>query len=147
MKPFTHYICSVGGVGMGHKSMYTGANRDPSPHDEVCICGAAMIEEVSDGYEYRVVFESIDPFVAGEMQARNGRDIWKRLSDVEWAALPWRPPIISKDRGLAALTEQFKTLKLWAETHEQPIRNVQFQKRQDSEWLADPAREEIRKAE
>ncbi len=136
LKPFTDYICSVGGVGSGHSGHYTGAYRDPNPRDDFCMCGAPLAEEVSDGYNYKVVFETINSFAAADMVARYGKGIWVRLSPLEWEALPWTQPITSEGKGFAALKSQYKNLKRNAETHEQPIRNVQFLKSKTSEWVS-----------
>ena len=134
LKPFTHYYCSVGGARLGHSGHYTGAYRDPHPRDEFCICGAPMAEETPDGFNYRVVFESINPHVAAEMVARYGKGVWPTLSDEQWAALPWTQPIVSEDKALPVLQSQYENLKRDAETHEQPIRNVQFLESKASDW-------------
>lgn len=133
LKPFTHYECASGNVGLGHSSHWTGAYLHPSDKDENCICGQPLAEVVPDGYRYKVTFESISPFVAAEMEARHGRDVWSRLSSAEWDALKWHP--VTSEQGTPnTLRDQYKRLLAWSQSHEQPIRNVRFFRAQDSEW-------------
>ena len=132
LKPFTNYECASGLIG-GHTGLYTGAHQQPSKRDETCICGQPMVEVVPDGYRYKVEFETISPHQAAEMEAMYGRDIWPKLNDVEWNALQWHP--VTNEQGSPnSMRDQYKRLLMWAETREQPIRNVKFLRSQTSEW-------------
>lgn len=80
----------------------------------------------SDSYEYRLSWESIDSFHAAAMDARHGRGWAKQLSPEQWAALPWSEPTVKIDTNL---WDQYNTLRSWAETHEEAIRNVKLERR------------------
>lgn len=89
--------------------------------------------------EYRLTWESIDSHYAAAFEAQYGKDAWPKLSEKQWAALPWNPPI--QRIGMSDIFDQRNTLMDWARTHEQPIRNVVFEQRAvpnpDEGWEAD----------
>lgn len=126
LKPYTKYDCPRG-VGLGHSGLYTGAYLRPRPKDGVCICGERMVAEddTKDGHVYRLEWESADPDLVDEMERREGRDVWPRLTEHEWESLPWHPVSREADTPLH-ITEQCRNLSTWAESHEQPIRNVRL---------------------
>lgn len=136
-KPYTEYECASGNTGLGHSSLWTGAY--PSNSRELCCCGEPLVEVTDDGYRYKVVFESISPIQAAAMQEQYGRGIWAKLTDAEWDALQWLPPITSDGKSPNTLRQQYKSLLQWAESHEQPIRNVHFYRTVASEqWEEQP---------
>lgn len=63
------------------------------------------------------------------MEYTHGKGVWPRLTEAEWDALPdWHRTtvvFVGNER-----MRQYHTLKRWAETHEQPIRNVTLEKRE-----------------
>jgi hypothetical protein len=124
LKPFTTYRCPNDSGGLGHKSTWTGAYRKPGPYDGVCVCGAEMVEASDDGTRWRLEFESIDPYQAADIELTFGKGIWPRMSDAQWASLSWHP--VSKEGTELGLRDQHRTLKEWATTHEQAIRNVRL---------------------
>ena len=130
-KPYTTYECASGSTGLGHSSVYTGAS--PSNRTDLCACGEPLVEVVPDGFRYKVVFESISPFQAAEMVSRYGKGVWRTLTDAQWEALEWTRPITSDSSTPNVLRDQYRTLVAWAESHEQPIRNVHFFKAQEQE--------------
>lgn len=76
-------------------------------------------------YEYRLSWESADPWWCNEMEQRHGRDFaWIPIE--HWAQVPWEPPVVvvTSDPW-----QQFNTLSEWARTHYQPIRNVKLERR------------------
>jgi hypothetical protein len=76
--------------------------------------------------EYRLSWEMPDMFTAADLEARFGRDLRGHLSDEEWDALPWKAPTV---RITTDPWDQYNGLKQWAETREQPIRNVRLERR------------------
>jgi hypothetical protein len=79
--------------------------------------------------EYRVSWEMPPPtVVAYDYEDVYGRDVWKRLTPRQWGSLPWRTSENITDNHDDA-HDQYATLKGWAETHEQPIRNVTIEER------------------
>jgi hypothetical protein len=84
--------------------------------------------------EWRLRFESIDPHEAEAWEVRNGRGVWPRLTDKRWDALPWLPPTERVSDDESDIRDQHATLCAWAETHEQPIRNVVLECRTASQW-------------
>lgn len=127
LKPYTNYVCPNDAGGLGHKSTWTGAYLRSVPHDDLCICGAEMVELVDTGERYRLEFETIDPHQAAAMELRYGPGVWLTLSDDEWKALSWHP-VTRESSGCdgKGVFNQYATLRGWAETHEQPIRNVRL---------------------
>lgn len=91
--------------------------------------------------EYRLSWQSIDSHQADRMERYHGRKVWAKLSDEEWEGLEWQTPTVRIDGERPS--DQFNTLKGWAETREQPIRNVKLEQREapepDSGW--EPAEE------
>ena len=81
---------------------------------------------MSENVEYRLTFESISPFQADEMEQRHGKGVWPRLAEHAWDALSWRKPTV---KITTDPWDQYRTLKRWADTHEQPIRNVILEQR------------------
>lgn len=126
LKPFTSYVCPLGSGKIGHSGMYTGSYepRLRRETDGICICGEPMIPELSmrDGLIYRLEFETINPSQAESMERERGRGVWGLLTYEEWDALSWHQ--VSRESDLPNLKDQAATLRRWAETHEQPIRNV-----------------------
>lgn len=128
LKAYTTYICPVGAGKLGHSSQYTGSYQGPPrATDGICACGIALIDEAStkDGCLYQLTFEICDPRQAAEMERRYGRRIWKTLDEQEWAALKWVPVSKESDKRLE-IKAQYEQLLAWAESHGQPIRNVQL---------------------
>lgn len=138
LKPFTKYICPIGHGQLGHSSIWTGAydvERTKRPSDGICICGAEMVEEAStqDGHRYRLLFETIDPHQAETFEQHYGTAIWRNLNDVEWGALSWHE--VSREADTPSeITAQYENLLAWAESHEQPIRNVRLERSAASAW-------------
>lgn len=58
IKPYTRYVCPEGATDLtGHRSFWTGAFRG-GPHPKDHLCGATLVEEVSDdGRRYIVEWE------------------------------------------------------------------------------------------
>lgn len=79
--------------------------------------------------QYRLTFESIDTHHAAAMEHQYGKKVWPMLTDEQWAALPWTPPV-ERISGDGDIRGQHTTLRKWAETHEQPIRNVRLERRE-----------------
>jgi hypothetical protein len=130
LKPFTNYICSGGSIGLGHSSMWTGDGHMVTERDGNCVCGLPLMEEVSDGYTYRVEFESINPLLAAEMEHVHGKHVWPQLSPAQWDALQWIP--IANEGKKSAIENQYQNLMQSAEARSQPIRNVRLLKRQEA---------------
>jgi len=131
-KPYTQYECASGHTGLGHSSLYTGAY--PSNRSNHCACGQPYVEVVPDGFQYKVVFESIDPFQAAEMVERRGKSVWMKLTEREWSTLRWLPPITSTSGSANSLRGQYLRLLEDSHTHEQPIRNVHFYRAAENTW-------------
>lgn len=76
---------------------------------------------VSDTEVLRLSWESINPHTAAAYEAEYGRGIWQRL---DWTLLDdeWHDTSVefTGDERIG----QYRTLLRWAETREQPIRNV-----------------------
>ena len=132
LKPFTNYICSSGEIG-GHSGHYTGAYKDPRPHDEFCTCGLPMMEEGPKD-THKVTFETVSPHVAASMEARRGRQVWQMMSNEQWDTLEWYP-VTSENKGEHVLRDQYHRLLLHSQSHEQPIRNVKMFQREASNWM------------
>jgi hypothetical protein len=127
LKPFTQYRCPVGGGSLGHSSIWTGAYKPPhNTHDGTCVCGAEMVEDSEDGTRYRLEWESIDSHQAADIELMFGKGIWPKMPEGQWDALSWHP--VSKEGTELGLRDQYQTLKKWAESHKQPIRNVRLLK-------------------
>jgi hypothetical protein len=133
LKPFTDYHCS-NNCGHGH---YTGAGHLIKEGDDKCYCGGTMVTDESDGFRYRLEFESISPHQAAEMVARYGKDVWPTLTDEQWASLEWHP--VSKEAEfLREIQDQHGRLQSWAVTHGQPIRNVRLSRATANAWESVP---------
>lgn len=104
LKPYTKYRCPVGGDQAGHLSRWTGAYLEAHrrPNDGQCCCGADLVEVVEDGYTYRVEWEQVGPF--GDDWHPSSRETTDRVS----------------------AEDQYRTLTAWAETGEEPVRNVRI---------------------
>lgn len=86
---------------------------------------------------FRVSWEMPPPtVVAFEYEDRYGPGIWRTLTDQQWDALPWHPVVNETDDD--SCLDQYRQLKEWAETHEQPIRNVKLERQ-----VSQPAWEEV----
>jgi hypothetical protein len=83
-----------------------------------------MSELTTRDYEYRLSWEC--PSAACVM-AHHGVD-WTTLSAGEWDALPWEQSYRIADGG-SDIHSQRHTLEGWAEYHDQPVRNVHFERR------------------
>lgn len=74
----------------------------------------------------RLTFETLSPFVAADIEYRRGRTVWPSM---DFSALwPWYKSVVEftgDDR-----MDQYRTLKSWAETRQQPIRNVKLEERE-----------------
>jgi hypothetical protein len=77
---------------------------------------------------YRLTWESINTWQAAGMEQSYGKDVWPSLPDEKWASLAWQEPTVKVADNP---WDQYHTLKRWAATHEQPIRNVRLEKRQE----------------
>ena len=94
-----------------------------------------MDEKPLRGEVFRLSWESINPHVAAAYEAEYGQGIWQRL---DWALLneQWHTTEVefTGDERIG----QYRTLKRWAETGEQPIRNVVLERGTASvvEWTA-----------
>lgn len=129
MKPYTNYVCPVGAGRVGHSSLWTGEHRPELRRDNqgVCICGVELVEEASmrDGYRYRLEWESIDTHQADAMEQAHGTGVWQRLDSAQWDSLSWHRSHRETDSPLD-IEAQYERLTSWAETHEQPVRNVRL---------------------
>ncbi len=125
LKPYTLYICPRGEGTLGHSSRWTGAYNAPSEQDGTCICGEEWVEEVKDGSRYRLEWESVDPWFAAEQEAVFGGHVWSSTPREAWAVLPWHP-VSRESESRASIEAQYRQLKAWAESREQPIRNVRL---------------------
>lgn len=88
--------------------------------------------------ERRMSWRSVSPFYADSMEVICGRDIWQRLTQSEWDALPWQDKPTSVIFTGDDRMDQYQTLRRWAETHEQPVRDVRLDERQPAEWTEVP---------
>ena len=71
--------------------------------------------------------------VAYDYEEIYGPNVWRTLSQEQWDALPWSQVVnITDDHDGAH--DQYTVLAQWADTHEQPIRNVKIEQRQPNEW-------------
>jgi hypothetical protein len=77
-------------------------------------------------FEYRLTWESIDPFWAGAFQGRY-EHLW---DEGDWDTLPWTAPVSRVAGEDGGIHDQHRALKQWAESHEQPIRNVRLERRE-----------------
>jgi len=145
LAPFTNYICP-NGRGVAHLTLWTGAYLVPKPGDGICICGEVMVDEAStaDGWRYRLEWESVDPHEAAALEKEYGSGIWQRLAAGQWDALSWHP--VSREHGVpGSIHQQFLNLKAWAESHEQPVRNVRLLRSAAQSWaVVDTSMEEQR---
>lgn len=83
---------------------------------------------MSAGYEYRLSWEvgdAITPAVV-EKVCSPREDRWQTLTDEEWDGLVWRS-VTRTDREPPS--QQVNTLREWARTHYQAIRNVRLERR------------------
>lgn len=78
--------------------------------------------------EYRLTFETVDSNWAAHFEDSGGK--YEHLWDEgDWDTLPWLPPV-TRITGDADIHGQHAQLKRWADSHEQPIRNVRLERRQ-----------------
>jgi vancomycin resistance protein YoaR len=83
--------------------------------------------------EYRLSWESPSPHECAVIEAQYGHDVWPTYN---WESIfSWhRTEKITDDASA-----QYNTLKAWAKTREQPIRNVRLEQRErptpDEGWL------------
>lgn len=77
---------------------------------------------------YRLSWETPGHWTAQELDARFGRDLTGKLTDKEWDDLDWQPPTVNITDDP---WDQYHTLKRWAETRRQPIRNVKLERREE----------------
>lgn len=65
LKPYTSYVCPVGGGSLGHSSRWTGAYLPDGRQvrDKFCICGELLVEE--DGELWRLSWEMVSPLSDG----------------------------------------------------------------------------------
>lgn len=79
-------------------------------------------------YEHRLSWEVPNTHVVNEVERRYGRDAWKTY---EWLTLvdesDWHTVVV-EFKGDVRM-DQYETLKQWATTMEQPIRNVHLERR------------------
>ncbi len=125
LKPHTLYICPTGNGNLGHSSIWTGAYNKPGDRDGTCICGEEMVEEVKDGSRYRLEWESVDPWFASEQEALFGKYVWASTPSEAWTTFPWHP-VSRESESRSSIEAQYRRLKAWAESHQQPIRNVRL---------------------
>jgi hypothetical protein len=98
-----------------------------------------MVEETSDGYRYRLEWESINPHQADEYERLRGKGVWPTLTEDVWGRLSWHPVARESDTR-DGVQDQFATLARWADSHEQPIRNVRLSRSVATSWVPfDPA--------
>src|SRR5688500_13190325 len=66
--------------------------------------------------EYKLSWEMPDPFWAAETE---------HIKDFTpyWHAIPWRKPTVKIVTDLNEILDQWRQLKFWEETKQQPIRN------------------------
>lgn len=78
-------------------------------------------------FEYRLSWESADPFQAAHAERTHplGKDCWTVL--YPWDEFEFHA--VSRI-GMDDIHGQHNQLKRWAETHEQAIRNVTFERRE-----------------
>lgn len=83
--------------------------------------------------EYRLTWETADPQQCAAMEYSLGKDCWPR---VDFDSLKWHksgPVLFTSEERL----DQYRNLKAWADSHEQPIRNVLLEQREvptDGGW-------------
>lgn len=78
-------------------------------------------------HEYRLSWDMPDITRVAEVEERYGKDVWSVL---EWDDLDlgrWHEVVVLFT-GETRM-DQYNRLKIWAETKEQPIRNVRLQSR------------------
>lgn len=76
--------------------------------------------------EYRLSWEMpTDNWKVAEIEQQHGKAIWPRY---DWDTLEWRQTeVIWREGEREDGLDQYETLKNWAETREQPIRNVKLE--------------------
>lgn len=77
--------------------------------------------------EYRLSWESPPSHFCALMEQQYGKDCWPRVDWSDWPQIEWHVTsvvFVGNER-----MGQYNTLKQWAETKEQPIRNVTLEKR------------------
>lgn len=77
--------------------------------------------------EYRLTWESPHSHECAMYEDLNGRDVWRRF---DWSDLHLTWSETSVTFTGSERFGQYNTLRHWAETKEQPIRNVRLEKRQ-----------------
>lgn len=79
--------------------------------------------------EFRLGWEMPPPpVIAYDWEAVHGRDVWPTLTNEQWEALPWKASECVSD-DYEWVRDQYLQLKAWADSHQQPIRNVTMQTR------------------
>jgi len=76
---------------------------------------------------YRLTFETLDMIFVSDMEARKGEKCWLTIGKYQWETLPWHP-IVKEATENTGILDQHAQLKQWAQTHEQPIRNVKLER-------------------
>jgi hypothetical protein len=76
--------------------------------------------------EYRLTFEMGDRFWSSQHENCEHKNNFAPI----WDEIPWEENPIVKCTLDPSVIDQFNQLKLWAETKEQPIRNVTLETRQ-----------------
>lgn len=84
--------------------------------------------------EYRLTFECINPHTASALEAQYGPNYWKRISDISKKAFSWASTEVVFQEGNESRIAQYKKLKEWEESGEQPIRNVTLEVREPNTW-------------
>lgn len=85
-------------------------------------------EEIELEIEYRLTWEMPDSRQVEIIEHRYGKNIWGKLAPDGWDKLAWRQTNRVDDR-FTDIADQAAQLQLWANTHEQPIRNVILERR------------------
>ncbi len=84
--------------------------------------------------EWRLSWEMADPHWCANTVAEHGKGVYKTIPDDAWDNLPWCPPIVKVVQTWPEIKNQYETLRRWAETHEQPVRNVKLESRTAGDW-------------
>lgn len=88
-----------------------------------------------EGTEFLVEWEMPPPNVtAFEYEDRYGPGVWLRLTREQWDGLPWKASAGHVTTDHEQALDQYRKLAEWADSHEQPIRNVKLSARKPPEW-------------
>jgi hypothetical protein len=91
--------------------------------------------EFPAGTEFLVSWEMPPATVtAYDYEDLYGRDVWLRLTAQQWEALPWKAASGHVTTDYDNALDQYRQLAAWADSHEQPIRNVKLEQRRPPEW-------------